>query len=399
MRRDSQFEPDLLGRAPPVVRPARVAFSDEDIADLRQRIARTRPARFPLAGRWDFGTGREVVDATLDRWSEFDPHALAARLNAIPQIDVELDGITVRAFHLQGEIADALPIVLTHGWPSTVLELLGLADRLARPSAHGATAHESFHVVVPALPGFPLSSAPASLDDYTAARTADLWVRMMEALGYAHFAASAGDIGARVTGWLAARHPDRVLGVHVSSNALSAPPLTDDLSAAEADWLHRRTEWDRDEGGYMHIQQTRPLSLAHALSDSPAGLAAWILEKWRGWGDHADDVFDHYGEEELLGHLSLYWLTDSVASSLLPYAAHDRPPGARPAPGSVEVPVSFYLAPAENCGVPPRELAERQYPVARWTELPRGGHFLASEEPGFLADDIRAAFLGANRVV
>jgi pimeloyl-ACP methyl ester carboxylesterase len=290
--------------------------------------------------------GTEVLAEVLDQWATFDVHALAERLNEIPQLDVKVAGVTIRAFHLRSQTDDALPIVLTHGWPSTVLEPLALADRLAHPTSYGADASDSFHVVVPGLPGFPLSTAPDALEDYTAAHTADLWAGLMQALGYSHFVASAGDIGARVSAWLGARHPDRVLGLHLSPNALAAPAVG--LSALETDWVTRQAAWDRSEGGYAQLQQTKPLSLAHALTDSPAGLAAWILEKWRGWGDGADAVLEHYDPQELLGHLSLYWLTNSIATSLIPYVVHDHPPGARPAAMSVEVPVCFYLAPAED---------------------------------------------------
>jgi pimeloyl-ACP methyl ester carboxylesterase len=376
----------------PTVRAARVAFDAAGIEDLRRRIAATRRVRFPLPGRWTYGTGIDVVRAALELWVQFDIDGLEARLNTVPQVDVELDGIAIRAFHVRGERDDALPIVLTHGWPSTILELLALAERLARPSAHGADPSDSFHVVVPALPGFPLSAAPAAIEDHTAARIADLWAGLMDALGYSRFAASAGDIGARITAWLGARHPERVVGIHVSSNALTDPTDEEGLTADEVAWLRRRTAWTRAEGAYMHVQRTKPLSLAHALTDSPAGLAAWILEKWHGWTPDADDVIDHFGAQELLGHLTLYWLTGSVATSLAHYWAYDLPPGPRPPDGGVPVPASFYLAPGENGGVPPRSIAERQHRVARWSRLPRGGHFVAAEEPDMLAGDIRAAF-------
>jgi pimeloyl-ACP methyl ester carboxylesterase len=379
--------------------PAQVSFGEEEIAALHRSVRRSAPARFPLAGRWTFGTGGEVVDRALRAWSEFDVEAFVERLNAVPQVDLHRDEVTVRAFHLRGERDDALPLLLTHGWPSTVLEPLSIAGRLASPSREGGEAGDSFHVVVPAMPGFPLSTAPASLEHYTAAHTADVWAELMTALGYEAFVASAGDIGARVTAWLGARHGDRVLGVHLTSNALETPPGDAVLSEAEAAWLGRCAEWDRLEGAYAHVQRTKPLSLGHALGDSPAGLAAWVLEKWHGWGDGVEDVFVHYDADELLGHLSLYWLTRSASSSLVPYVAYDRPPGPRPPAGEVRAPASFYLAPAENAGVPPRELAERQYDVARWSELPRGGHFLASEEPDLLVADIRDAFRASRRSV
>jgi pimeloyl-ACP methyl ester carboxylesterase len=374
------------------VRPAIVDFEERAIDELRRRIRAARTAQVPLPDRWAFGTGSDVVREVLELWARFDIEALVRSLNAIPQVDVTVDGLPIRAFHVRAERDAALPIVLTHGWPSSILEPLALADRLARPSAHGADPADCFHVVVPAMPGFPLSVAPAALDDYTAARIADRWARLMAALGYQRFVASGGDIGARVTTWLAARQPDRVLGIHVSSNALDTPPPGTDLSAAELSWLRRRATWDWMEGGYMHLQQTKPLSLAHGLADSPAGLAAWIGEKWHSWTDQSVTGVDWAASDELLGHLSLYWLTNSVGSSLLHYYVYDRAPGARPPAGSVDVPVSFVLSPAENGGIPPRELAERQFPVARWSELPRGGHFLASEVPDLLAGDVRAAF-------
>jgi pimeloyl-ACP methyl ester carboxylesterase len=379
-----------------VVSAARVSFAQEAVDQMRRKLAATRAVRFPFAEQWQFGTGMDVVAMLLERWAEFDVEALAARLNAVPQVDVNLQGVRVRAFHFRGEHEHALPVVLTHGWPSTVLELLSVADRLARPSGYDGPRSDCFHVVVPALPGFPLSDAPGTLDEYTAARTADRWAELMAALGYRRFAASAGDIGARVTAWLGARHHERVLGIHVSSNALSMPAPDANLSATESAWLRRRAEWDQREAGYVHVQNTKPLSLAHGLADSPAGLAAWIIEKWHGWSEVTGNVIEHFGAQEILGTLSLYWLTNSIATSFIPYYVYDHAPGAHPAPGAVRVPTSFYLAPAENGGIPPRELAERQYPVARWTELPRGGHFLATEEPDLLAQDIRDAFRTAR---
>lgn len=220
---------------PAPVRPATVRFEHARTDELRTRIRATRTARFPFRDRW-YGTGSGVLAEILERWARFDPDELAARLNAIPQHDVDVDGVVIRAFHVRAERRDALPIVLTHGWPSTVLEL-PLAERLARPERHGADVADGFHVVVPALPGFPLSSAPAALDDYTA----DRWVALMGALGYERFVASAGDIGARVT----------------------------DFTAAERAWLERRAAWDREEGGSEHLQQTKPLTLAHALAEQP----------------------------------------------------------------------------------------------------------------------------------
>ncbi len=374
------------------VEPAIVDIDARAIEDLRRRIRTARIAHIPLPGRWTYGTGKEVVHELLELWAQFDVEALVRSLNGIPQVDVTVDGLRVRAFHVRGERDDALPIVLTHGWPSTVLEPLALADRLARPSAHAAGPRRLLPRRRAGDAGLPLSAAPTALDDYTAARIADLWTHVMAALGYQRFVASAGDIGARVTTWLAARHPDRVRGIHVSSNALDTPPPHTDLSPAERSWLRRRASWDREDGAYAHLQQTKPLSLAHGLADSPAGLAAWISEKWHGWSDQGTGARNRFTPDDLFGHLSLYWLTNSIGTSLIHYYVYGRPPGARPPAGSIDVPVNFVLSPAENGGIPPRDLAERQFPVARWSELPRGGHFLASEQPELLAEDVREAF-------
>jgi len=380
----------------PAVRAVRAARWEPDRAvreELRRRLRARRRVDDPLARRWRLGTGTAVLDELLLAWERFDEEALAARFDAFEQLDVVFDDAVVRVLHLRGESSDATPIVLTHGWPSTVLELTALAAQLAHPARHGAADAPSFHVVVPALPGFPLSGAPPALREYTGARIADRWVELMAALGYGRFAASGGDIGARVSAWLGARHPERLLGVHLSANALW-PSLAGavGLAPAERAWIEAHEKWTRDEGAYMHLQQTKPLSLAHGLADSPAGLAAWLVEKWHGWGDRTRDVLERFAVDELLGGLTLYWSTNRAATSMLPYAAYDLPPGARPWGGDVTVPASFYLAPHEIGGIPPRSYAERQYTIDRWTELPRGGHFLAVEEPDLLAADIRASF-------
>jgi pimeloyl-ACP methyl ester carboxylesterase len=380
--------------APPS--PATVNFAAADIADLRSRLSDTRMPHFPFSDPWSFGTGGKIAAELVDRWAErLDESVLTSKFSGLPQVRIELADTWIHVVHIRGEIDDALPIVLTHGWPSTVLELLPLARRLARPSDHGGDANDAFHVVIPALPGFPLSGAPPDLGEYTGARIAERWAQIMDRLGYARFVASGGDVGARVAGWLGACHAHRVLGIHVSSNALW-PLLADtELGTDEAAWVEHRSDWTRTEGGYMHIQQTKPLSLAYGLAQSPIALAAWIGEKWRGWSG-TDEVFEQL-TSELLDTLTLYWLSNRIATSFLPYYVYDRPPGARPWGQDVKVPVSFYLCPNEIGGVPPRSFAERQYRIARWSEFPAGGHFMALEQPGALAADIRAAFRTQRR--
>lgn len=376
------------------VTPARVEVDPAAVAHLRRRISGTRAVSFPYPGRWTFGTGRDALVAILDSWRGFDVEALAAELNAIEQVDVALGAVTIRAFHLRAERRDAPAIVITHGWPSSILEVLPVARRLAYPQRYGGDPSDAFHVVVPALPGFPLSGAAADLGVYTGAGMADCWAQLMAALGYRRFAATGGDIGARVAAWLGRRHPERVIGVHVTANALRPEVAGPDAPAEEREYVDRLMRWEREDGAYMHVQETKPLSLAHALADSPAGLAAWIVEKWQAWAGGGEDVTERFAPE-LAGHLSLYWLTGTIATSFLPYHVAHRPPGKRPWGREVIVPVSFYLAPEDIGGIPPRAYAEHQYAIARWSELPRGGHFLATEEPELLAADVRAAFRGA----
>jgi pimeloyl-ACP methyl ester carboxylesterase len=390
IRREIEDPAEAAGLAGP---PEWAALrSARRVADLRRRLAEARIPDFPFKDVWSFGMGKEIATELVRRWSNrIDRGALLDGLRDVPYARADFGGTWSDIVHFRAEIENALPIVLTHGWPSTVLELLPLARRLARPSAYGAEPADAFHVVIAALPGFPLGAMRDELEEYTAARIADRWVELMSNLGYARFAASGGDIGARVAAWLGARHPDRVIGIHVSSNALwPSIPETANLTSDEAAWVSKRADWTRVEGAYMHVQQTKPISLAYGLSASPLALAAWIGEKWHGWSG-SDEVFERLSDV-LLDTLSLYWLTNRIATSFLPYYVYDMPPGARPWGRDVNVPVSFYLCPNEIGGVPPRSFAERQYAIANWRVFDTGGHFLALESPDELAADIRAAF-------
>lgn len=379
-----------------LVRPARIDIDPVVVQDLHRRLAATRTIGYVQPDPWTLGPGVDAVVDLINRWRDFDIHAWSQRLNDFEQLDVVFEDSTVRVVHFRAEDENALPIVITHGWPSSVLEILPLAQRLADPHRYGGDPTDAFHVVVPALPGFPLSSPAGDLGGYTGAGMADRWADVMSALGYERFAASGGDIGARVAAWLGMRHPDRVIGIHVTSNALQQELPDTTLTTVERTYVEQLAQWEHIEGAYMHIQETKPLSLAHGLADSPAGLAAWILEKWHAWSGHTKNSLDDLAPE-LLGHLTLYWLTNSIATSLLPYHAAHLPPGKRPWGRDIQVPVSFYLAPDDIGGIPPREFVERQYHITHWTALTRGGHFLASEESDLLATDIRDAFRRAGR--
>jgi len=366
-------------------------LTGEQIDDLRTRLRATRWPSYDSGDDWSLGTGSNDARRLADYWAtRFDFDALRQRLAGLPHETVTVGDARVHLLHARSPHPDAVPVIITHGWPSTYLEIVPLIGRLTEPERFGGRAEDACHLVIPSLPGFGFSPPPRSLDGYTGAAMADLWAGVMAALGYARFFASGGDIGARVTSWLGVRHPDRVKGIHVSSNALRLTlPGAGAPTADEQAYLAARSQWAAAEGGYMHIQQTKPLSLAYGLSDSPAALAAWLAEKWSAWSDRLDcakaEVMDI-----VLGHATLYWVSNTIATSFLPYFVYDRPPGARVDGTEVKVPVGFYLSETEIGGIPPESFARRQFAIARWSVLPRGGHFMATEQPQLLADDLLA---------
>jgi pimeloyl-ACP methyl ester carboxylesterase len=289
----------------------------------------------------------------------------------------------VSYLRFQAETPGALPIVLTNGWPSTSLELVELARQLATPSAYGGDPADSFTVIVPALPGFPFSPQHPAHGE----QTHEIWHQLMvEALGFDRYAAHGGDLGAGITSRLAQAHPESVVGIHLLAVAAPADLDTASLTSEERAYMDAVDSWAALEGGYQHEQQTRPLSLAPALSDSPAGLLAWIVEKYRAWSDSGGDLSARFSDDFLLTQASLYWFTNSISTSLRPYwefAAGLTAPVRR-----VDVPTSVAVFP-HDLTQPPCSWAERTYNVERYTRMPRGGHFAPHEEPHLLAADLR----------
>jgi pimeloyl-ACP methyl ester carboxylesterase len=376
------------------VRPFRLEISEATLADLHRRLAATRLLEFPLADA-EFGLDQTILVRLLEHWRErFDWRSVEQRLNGYDHVLVEVDGMDVHAIHARGEGPNALPLLVSHGWPSSFAEILPAVDLLTRPSEHGGDPADAFHVVIASLPGYAFSAAPIELADSGAERMARRFRGLMRALGYERYGASGGDIAARVAAWMGAQEADAIVGLHLSCNAISSPALQEARTDPEAAaWLAREADWWDEGGGYEHIQRTRPRTLAVALGDSPLGAAAWFVEKWSEWADGGEDPIARFGADELLTHVMLHWCAGSVGTSVLTYtaAARDRP-GMRPPAGAVGVPAGFYLSEAEPHGIPPRSLAERQYQVARWSVLPRGGHFLPTEEPELYAEDLRAFF-------
>lgn len=320
-------------------------------------------------------------------WADgFDWNAQQRAVNDLPWAVATIDAIAVRYLRFDAERPGAVPLVLTNGWPSTALELVELARRLATPSHYGGDASDAFTVVVPALPGFPFSPQRATHDE----QTHELWHRLMhDELGFARYGAHGGDLGAGITSRLAQAHPEALIGIHLL--AVAAPADVDEttLSAPERAYLDHVTAWTVAEGGYQHEQQTRPLSLAPALSDSPVGLLAWIIEKYRAWSDCNGNLSSRFSDDFLLTQASLYWFTNSISTSFRPY--WEFAAGLTTRVGRVDVPTAVAVFPRDLTH-PPRAWAARTYNVMRYTELPRGGHFAPHEEPELLAADLREFF-------
>ncbi len=373
--------------------PFRLQVPDADIDDLRERLARTRwPDQAP-GEPWSFGSDLGYVQGLVEHWrSGFDWRAQEARLNAFPQFTVPLQGIDLHFLHVPGQGPKPMPLLLSHGWPGSVFEFLDLIPRLTDPARFGGDPADAFTVVAPSLPGYGLSFRPGQ-PRFGVEAMADVLAELMSGvLGYRRYGAQGGDWGAFVTSRLGAMHADKLIGIHLNLLAVrrDLKPAAD-TPADEQAFLAELDRWLKEETGYQWIQGTRPQTLAFGLSDSPAGLAAWIVEKFRAWSDCGGDVDSVFTREQLLANIGLYWFTGAIGSSFWPYYARMHGPWPIPE-GGVKVPMGYAAFPREIVR-PPRSIAERWYTdIRRWTEMPRGGHFAAMEQPQALAQEIAAFF-------
>jgi pimeloyl-ACP methyl ester carboxylesterase len=369
------------------VEPFPLHVDDAVLADLKARLRNTRwPA--PAPGEpWSQGTDLGYLRDLLAYWADgFDWRAQERELNRFHHYRTELDGVAVHYVHERATGGGGLPLILTHGWPSTFLEMLSLVPILTG---------RGFDVVVPSLPGYGFSARPARTGVHSR-YVAGLWHRLMRELGYERYGAHGTDFGSAVTTYLALDHPAALVGIHLSN--LDIPPYTGPgsrpLSPAEQAYVSRNAEWGRAEGGYREVQATKPQSLGYGLTDSPVGLAAWILEKWRSWSDSGGDLNARFGCDFLLTTVTLYWVTGTITTSMRDYYDNRwtweplRPDDFVGVPTGVAAFDNYFV----DEGAAPREWAERLYNVVRWTTMPRGGHFAAVEEPGLLADDLTSFF-------
>ncbi|QWT21579.1 epoxide hydrolase [Bacillus sp. NP157] len=377
------------------IQPFQIDIPEADLVDLRDRLARTRLPPVMDAIGWDEGCDPATLDRVLDDWlHRFDWRAAERRLNAQPQFIADVDGMHVHLVHAQGKGPAPMPIVITHGWPGSFVEMGRLTSLLADPGAHGADPADAFTVVVPSLPGFGYSPAPAR-PGIGQREVADTWVSLMAGLGYHRFAAQGGDIGAGVSSWMALRHPDAVIGTHLNFIPGSyRPPLgagEPPVSGEEQAFLDRSAAWTNAEGGYAHVHGTKPQSLSPALTDSPAGLLAWMLEKFHGWSGDPDRMLQGDRLDEILTNVSLYWFRASMGPAMRMYVEGRKRPMHLTSEQRSPVPFAVAHFPHE-LPTPPRSWVERGFNVQRWTTMRAGGHFAAMEEPEALAGDIRAFF-------
>jgi pimeloyl-ACP methyl ester carboxylesterase len=370
-------------------------YRQEVIDDLRSRLRRVR---WPDAGGppgWECGTEPGFLRDLCEYWAaDFDWLATIERLRRDMQHYMfTADGYAIHFIHRRGRGPDPIPLILTHGWPGSFLEMEAVIPLLADPGAHGGIPADSFDVIVPSLPGFGYSSVPPH-PGTNAQEIARLWVKLMGEIGYERFAAQGGDIGASVTTALGLRFQERLIGIHLNylpgsySPYLASGPA---ISQAELEFLGNLGAWEEEQGAYAHIQRTRPVTASYGLADSPVGLAAWIIEKFRDWSDCGGDVYQRFTRDALLANLSLYWTTNTIGSSFRMYYEGSRKPLRFGAGDFVQVPTAFAAFPGEiSC--PPRSWIERGYDLRRWSEMPSGGHFAAAEDPDAFAEDIRAFF-------
>ncbi len=377
--------------------PFTLHVPDPALADLRERLARTRyPDQAPGAP-WAYGTDLGWLQALVAHWRDhFDWRAQEARLNAFPQYKMALHGIDLHYLHVPGRGPNPLPLLLSHGWPGSVFEFLDLIPRLTDPASFGGNPQDAFTVVAPSLPGYGLSFTPGQ-PRFSGEKIADCFADLMSALGYQRFGAQGGDWGSFVTARLGQEHPERTIGIHLNLLPLRRDTKLVDPSPQERRYLDELASWVKEETGYQSIQGTRPQTLAYALTDSPAGLAAWIGEKFRAWSDCDGDPYTVIDQDKMLADISLYWFTGAIGSSFWPYYARMHGPWPIGEGVQITVPMGYCEFPREILR-PPQSLAEQVFTdIQRWTVMSRGGHFAAMEQPEALAAEICAFFRPLRR--
>jgi len=377
------------------IEPFQIEVPQEILDDLRERLAKTRWPDEVYGAEWRYGANLDYMKELADYWlTKFDWRAQERWINSFANYRTIIDDLRIHFVYERGKGPNPIPLLITHGWPSSFVEMLELIPLLTDPSNHGGEASDSFDIIVPSVPGFGFSERPLE-SGMTRWWVAEIWVKLMDELGYQRFGLQANDIGAVISSWLCLDFPERVIGFHTMMPTFPPPAFGNyepPLAENEKEFKAVVDAWDQDEGGYNAIQTTRPQTLAYGLNDSPAGLMAWIVEKWRSWTDSDGNIEDYFSKDQLLANVMIYWATETANSANRSYyeRAHDtRTLGQNE---RISVPAGVALS-TEAVQRAPREWVERRYTdIRRWTEFSSGGHFLAAENPELLAADIREFF-------
>lgn len=368
--------------------PYKVNIAQSQLDDMCHRIKNTRwPDEIPRTG-WNPGANPGYMKELADYWlNKFDWRTIEKEINSYPNFIAEIDGYKIHFLQAKGKGRINFPLIITHGWPGSFLEMLKLIPLLTVDKDF------SFDLIIPSVIGFGFSS-PAHQPGCHSALVADLWNKLMLELGYEKYGAQGGDIGAGISTWLSLKYPGNLSGLHLNFISGSYKPYMKEGEQIPGEVLKFKNDlekWSNTEGAYSHIHATRPITLAYGLNDSPVGLCAWIIEKFNSWSDNNGDIENVFTKDELLGNVTLYWLTQSIHSSIRIYYENSKMPLAFKENDFVKVPVAFAKFPKE-LPTPPRSYIEKGFNIQRWTEMPSGGHFAAMEQPELLATDIRSFF-------
>ena len=380
------------------VQPFEIHVPEETLNDLRDRLERTRWPDEIRGSDWDYGTNLAYMKELVEYWlNDFDWRAQERLINSFKHYRTQVDGLGIHFIHEKGKGPNPIPLVMTHGWPGSFFEMHKIVPLLTDPGSHGGDPSDSFDVVVPSMPGYGFSDAVRERGMH-AFKISGLWTKLMtEELGYEKFGAQGGDWGGNVTANLGFAYPEQLIGIHLTALHSPTPylgPGSRELSEREKALVESKERWSQSESGYSRIQGTKPQTLSYGMNDSPAGMAAWLLEKYRSWSDSGGDIESKYTKDELLTTVMIYWVTETFNSAARLYYETQNNNWVMKKGEQVEAPVGIASFPKE-INPPPREWAERSFKnIQSWTDMPSGGHFSALEEPELLAEDIKGFFRG-----
>jgi pimeloyl-ACP methyl ester carboxylesterase len=375
---------------PHMIQPFTVNVPQETLDDLKLRLRNTRwPDELDDSG-WQYGTNLSYMKDLTHYWiNDFNWRTVEKEVNSYPNYTADIDGYRIHFLHIKGKGKKSIPLIITHGWPGSFLEMMKLIPLLTNDP------DLSFDLVVPSVIGFGFSGK-ATKEGCNSAFIAELWHKLMNELGYQRYGAQGGDIGSGISTWLSLKYPDNLIGLHLNYISGSYQPhlkTGEKLSEEVLEFQKEGAVWSAKEGAYAYMHATKPMTQAYGLNDSPAGLCAWIIEKFNGWSDNHGNIENAFRKDELLANVTLYWVTQTIHSSMRIYNENSKKPLVLGVNDFVKVPVGFAQFPKE-LPTPPRAYIEKGFNITHWTKMPAGGHFAAAEQPVLLAKDIKEFFAG-----